>query len=359
MGMSRDTNEETTLQLVVAKVADTLCGIEIDAVHEIILMQEITVVPQAPRNMLGMIDIRGMVLPVVALRACLGFPSTENTHDTRIVLVSYRDKKVGLVVDGVAEVTALPKEAFQSLKGKAGESPYLRSVALLEDRLILDIDHVRVLEEGIDTDASGMSLLDVLEGELTEEAESDDDAATGAGSEDEAGDGEDAAGDEARAEARAAAATPEAPDDEDNGGGGGLKVELLESSLELIAAQGDQLVERFYEGLFETAPAFRSLFASDLEGQKQELLCALDTIINSLREPKKLTTYRESLAKQDGDDGGEPAQYDVVAEVLLATMAELAGDAWSDELQSAWAEALTTVKDLMLAGADTIQAAAA
>lgn len=63
--------------------------------------------------------------------------------------------------------------------------------------------------------------------------------------------------------------------------------------------------------------------------------------------------------KRDVDDGAEPAQYDIVAEVLLATMAELAGDAWSAEPQSAWTEALTAVKDLMLAGAATIQAAAA
>ena len=40
-------------------------------------------------------------------------------------------------------------------------------------------------------------------------------------------------------------------------------------------------------------------------------------------------------------------------------MAELAGDAWNDELQSAWTAALTAVKGLMLAGADTIEAAAA
>ena len=176
--MSRDTNAETTQQLVVAKVADILCGIEIEAVHEIILMQEITVVPQSPRNMLGMIDIRGMVLPVVDLRACLGFPSTANTHDTRIVLVSYREKQIGLVVDGVAEVTTLPKEAFQSLKGNVGESPYLRAVARLDDRLILDIDHVRVVDEGIDAELSGMSLADVLEGKLAEEEDTADEAAT-------------------------------------------------------------------------------------------------------------------------------------------------------------------------------------
>lgn len=339
--MSVDTNKETTRQLVVAKVADTLCGIEIESVHEIILMQEITKVPKSPRNMLGIIDIRGTVLPVVDLRACLGFPPTPNTHDTRIVLVSYQDKKIGLVVDGVAEVNTLPKEAFQSLKGNAGDSPYLRAVARLDDRLILDIDHVRVVDEGIDADVSGMSLADVLEGKLAEEEDTDDGAATP----------------EAHDEVEITDTTKSAA--EDKADEGGLNVDLLESSFELLAPQGEQLVERFYERLFETAPAVRSLFPDDMEGQQRALLGALGTIVNSLRSPEKLTAYLEGLGKHHVDYGAEPAHYDVVAEVLVATMAEVAGDAWTDELQSAWTAALTAIKGLMLTGAETIEAAAA
>ena len=127
----------------------------------------------------------------------------------------------------------------------------------------------------------------------------------------------------------------------------------------MLAPQGEQLVERFYERLFETAPAVRSLFPDDMEGQKRALLGALGTIVNSLRAPEKLTTYLEGLGKHHVDYGAVAAHYDVVAEVLVATMAELAGDAWTDELQSAWTAALTAVKGLMLAGADTIEAAAA
>ena len=345
--MSANTNEETTRQLVVTKVADSLCGIEIEAVHEIILMQEITAVPKSPRNMLGMIDIRGTVLPVVDLRACLGFPPTANTQDTRIVLVSYQDWKIGLLVDSVAEVNTLPKEAFQSLNGNVGDSPYLRSVARLEDRLILNIDHVRVVDEGVETEASGMSLLDVLEGKLAEEEDTDDEAATP----DEHDEEETVNKGEAADTTKSAGA--------DKADEGGLNVELLESSFELLAPQGEQLVERFYERLFETAPVFRSLFPDDMERQKRALLGALGIIVDSLRAPEKLTAYLEGLGKHHVDYGAAPAHYDVVAEVLVATMAELAGDAWTDELQSAWTAALTAVKDLMLTGAETIEAAAA
>lgn len=157
-------------QLVVTKIADTQCGIDISAVHELILMQEITPVPKSPRNMLGMINVRGVLLPVVDLRACLGFPPAPTTADTRIVLVSCSEKMIGLVVVGVAEVIALPNEAFQSMDGSEAESAYLRSVVRLENRLILDIDHERVIQDGLETVPEGLSpLLEALEANMEEE----------------------------------------------------------------------------------------------------------------------------------------------------------------------------------------------
>lgn len=155
---------------MVTRVADTECGIDISAVQELLLMQEITPVPKAPRNMLGMINVRGAVMPVLDLRACLGFPRAPITDDTRIVLVSCGEEKIGLVVDNVAEVVALPHEAFQSMDGSAVESPYLRSVARLEDRLILDIDHERIVQDGLDTELEGLSpLLETLKAGMEDE----------------------------------------------------------------------------------------------------------------------------------------------------------------------------------------------
>ncbi len=338
------TQDEITRQLVVTRVADTQCGIDISAVHELILMQEITPVPKSPRNMLGMINVRGAVLPVVDLRACLGFPPAPVTGDTRIVLVSCGEEKIGLVVDGVTEVIALPNEAFQSMDGSAIESPYLRSVARLEDRLILDIDHERVVQDGLDTEAAGLSpLLEALKADMEDETastESDEPTA-----EDDTDETTSAESDE-----------PTAGDDAD---GGGLNVELLESSFALLAPQGEQLVDRFYERLFETAPSVRSLFPDDMADQKKALLGALGTVVSTLRAPEKLTAHVQDLGERHIGYGAVLEHYDVVAEVLLATMAEFAGEAWNDELQTAWTAALTTVRDIMLSVVDKAEEAAA
>lgn len=321
------TQDGITRQLVVTQIANTQCGIDISAVHELILMQEITPVPKSPRNMLGMINVRGILLPVVDLRACLGFPPASITGDTRIVLVSCGEKKIGLVVDSVAEVIALPTAAFQSMDGSEAESPYLRSVVRLEDRLILDIDHERVVLDGLETGPEGLSpLLEALEASMEDEA---------------------------------ASTESDEPTAENNADEGGLNVELLESSFALLAPQGEQLVARFYERLFETAPAVRSLFPDDTTDQKKALLGALGTVVSTLRTPEKLTAHLQDLGERHIEYGAVAGHYDVVAEVLLATMAEFAGEAWNDELQTAWTAALTAVKDSMLSVADKAELAAA
>lgn len=347
-----ETQSDTTQQLVITKVADVLCGIEIDAVHEIIPTQKITAVPRSPRNMLGVTDVRGSVIPVVDLRACLRYQPAEFTSDTRIVLVSYGESKVGLVVDGVAEVITLEKDVFQPVTSDIGDAGYLKSVARMDDRLILHIDHARAIKDGLDVEPSEITSLlkDIAEDVAVEDTVED--------SAEEESD-EAAAIEEPVAETTTEDDVDTSADDttteteEDDSEEGGLNVELLESSFQLLAPRGEELVERFYERLFETAPAVRELFPEDLADQRKALLGALGAIVSSLRNPDKLTAYLEELGAKHVGFGAVEAHYDVVAQVLVEVMAEVAGDdVWNSDLQTAWSDALTAVKGIMLAGAD-------
>ncbi len=88
-----------------------------------------------------------------------------------------------------------------------------------------------------------------------------------------------------------------------------------------------------------------------MKAQRRALLAAIGTIVGHLREPEKLSAYVGGLGARHVGYGAEPAHYDVVAAVLIDTMAELAGDLWTDDLATAWRRALTAVRNLMLAGA--------
>jgi nitric oxide dioxygenase len=132
---------------------------------------------------------------------------------------------------------------------------------------------------------------------------------------------------------------------------GGLNIELLEASFQLLAPQADRLAERFYEKLFDVAPSVRGLFPDDIAGQRKALIASIGAIVSSLRSPDSLGEYLGALGLRHAGYGAVEGHYDVVGQVLLETMAELAGDLWNDELQSAWTTAYGAIKGLMLEAA--------
>lgn len=140
---------------------------------------------------------------------------------------------------------------------------------------------------------------------------------------------------------------------------GTLRIDLLEASFELLAPRGEELVERFYTQLFSVAPEARSMFPTDMAGQKRALLGALGMIVSSLRAPEKLGSYLDGLGRRHVDYGAVEAHYDLVGSVLLETMAEMAGPAWNSELQDAWTTAYGAVKGIMLAASGAAGNAAA
>jgi hemoglobin-like flavoprotein len=131
-----------------------------------------------------------------------------------------------------------------------------------------------------------------------------------------------------------------------------MRIETLESSFDLIAPRGEELVETFYEKLFERAPAARPLFAgTDMKRQRAMLLAALVLLRNSLRDPEALVPKLRALGARHVDYGATAEMYPLVGEVLLASMAEIAGDGWTQEIEAAWAEAYGVVQSVMLEGA--------
>lgn len=131
-----------------------------------------------------------------------------------------------------------------------------------------------------------------------------------------------------------------------------VDVETLEESFDLVAPKGDELMRNFYDNLFEAAPSVRPLFADvDMERQRQALLNMLLVLRESLRDLDDIVPDLEELGARHVDYRAKPEHYPVVGEVLIGTMADIAGDAWKPEYTSAWQEAYQVVQDVMLSGA--------
>jgi hemoglobin-like flavoprotein len=131
-----------------------------------------------------------------------------------------------------------------------------------------------------------------------------------------------------------------------------LQVELLETSFDLIAPDGDRLMDTFYARLFAAAPAVKPLFAgTDLRRQKAMLLGALVLVRKSLRDLGPLVPKLRQLGARHVAYGARPEHYPIVGQVLIQSMADVAGDAWRSEYGHAWAAAFELVAGAMLDGA--------
>ena len=139
-----------------------------------------------------------------------------------------------------------------------------------------------------------------------------------------------------------------------------LDLEALETSFDLVAPRGTELMDAFYSRLFAAAPAVKPLFAgTDLRKQKIMLLRLLGLLRSSLRDLDSLVPVLHDLGARHVGYGARPEHYPVVGAVLIAAMAEVAGDAWEPRYERAWTAAFDVVAHAMLDGASRQLAMAA
>lgn len=137
-------------QLVVFDLAQEAYGVDIMAVQSIIRMQTITRVPRTMHFVEGVINLRGTVIPVVDLRKRFGLTVTEETKDSRIVVVDIGGQEVGMIVDQVTEVLRVSSDAIEPPSSviAGADSTYLLGIAKLEDKLVILLDLEQVFTKG-------------------------------------------------------------------------------------------------------------------------------------------------------------------------------------------------------------------
>lgn len=148
-------NEETLisedtdlLQLVGFKLGDEEFCIDIINVNEIIKMQKVTSIPNAPSSVLGIVNIRGKIIAVVDTRLKLNLQSREYNNDTRIIIVEFENKSIGFIVDEVTEVLRIPKNILKDVPDIVStevNTDYIRSIASIEDKIVILLDLKKLL----------------------------------------------------------------------------------------------------------------------------------------------------------------------------------------------------------------------
>jgi len=132
------------------KLSDEEYGVEILKVREINGLTDITVVPQMPHYMKGVINLRGKVIPVVDLRLKFGLDEIPYTEQTCTIVVDV-GKEIGIIVDTVSEVLDIKDESIEPppALGGAVDTTFILGMGKVGEavKILLDIDKVLDEEE--------------------------------------------------------------------------------------------------------------------------------------------------------------------------------------------------------------------
>jgi purine-binding chemotaxis protein CheW len=125
-------------------------GVDILRVQEIRGWSAVTKIPQSPPHVLGVLNLRGSIVPIVDLRMRFALDQIEYTTVTVIIVVSVKSaagrRDFGVVVDGVSDVVDVNPEAVKAAPdlGGRGATDYIRGLVSITDRMVvlLDIDRL-------------------------------------------------------------------------------------------------------------------------------------------------------------------------------------------------------------------------
>ncbi|MBF0611332.1 MAG: chemotaxis protein CheW [Magnetococcales bacterium] len=146
-----------------------LYAIDIHSVREILDISDITRIPQTLAYMLGVVNLRGNAVPVMDLRHRFGLPPTQQTLNTRIIIIEQKEDKeillIGALADSVKEVLELDQEQIDPppRMGSQVSADYIRGIGKQDNRFIILLDANKVFSledmEGCHKLAAGADIL--------------------------------------------------------------------------------------------------------------------------------------------------------------------------------------------------------
>ena len=146
--MSEIVDAVEDLKLIVFQLVDKEYAIPVNQVRSIEKLEHITRVPRTASYVKGVINLRGVVTPIIDLRSRFELPPTEPTESTRVIIAGLDDKDVGLIVDAANDVLDVSREAIEPSPDVVGvlEAEYIGGVVKQNRRLLILIHLDKILE---------------------------------------------------------------------------------------------------------------------------------------------------------------------------------------------------------------------
>lgn len=138
-------------QLITFQLGDQILGVDIMAIREIRAWSPATPLPNVPPYVRGVVNLRGVVLPVFDLRHRLNWGMTDPSARHVIIVVRIGEQLQGIIVDAVNDIVSIHPDAMQPVPdmGDTEASRFLEGLATIDNRMILVLALDRLVDQPV------------------------------------------------------------------------------------------------------------------------------------------------------------------------------------------------------------------
>lgn len=129
--------EEKEIQYLLFESADSLYGLDILKINEILKPVLVTRLPNAENFVLGVINLRGNIVPIIDIRKILKNEYTELTNFSRIIVCNVNQKLLGLLVEKVMEVVTIKNTDIEGEEVKNFSEQYIQGIGKTKNKFFL------------------------------------------------------------------------------------------------------------------------------------------------------------------------------------------------------------------------------
>lgn len=144
-----NTTTVDTLTFVTFNIGDEIYGVEVQKVHEIIGMVDITRVPKSKKYIKGVINLRGAVVPVLDMRTKFNMDVIDYTQYTVIIIVEVKSRHIGMIVDAVSDVAEIPVDNISGSEQYSStiSADFIKSIGRIDEQIVIIVDIDQLLED--------------------------------------------------------------------------------------------------------------------------------------------------------------------------------------------------------------------
>ncbi len=134
-------------QLITFTIEEELYGVDILKIQELIGFNEVTQVPNLPEYILGVINLRGNIIPVIDLRIKFKMPPKEYDKFNVIIVLNVENRYIGLIVDSVHDVVSLSDEKVVDAPSFTTQidTTFIKNISQIDDKLVVILDTDKIL----------------------------------------------------------------------------------------------------------------------------------------------------------------------------------------------------------------------